>query len=116
MARLYADENVARRLLESLREYGHDVLTSHQAGKANLGLEDDVVLSDAFEMERIVLTNNRRDFRRLHQEGSNHVGIVDYTLDTDLVALAGRIHTALTDPRATGRFYAGVTQDGYTLR
>lgn len=116
MAKFYADENVALRLVEFLEAYGHDIFTVYQAGRANLGLGDDVVVSDAAARERVALTNNRKDFRKLHRDGHNHVGIVEYTIDIDLEGLASRIHAAISDSRAVGRFYASVTKDGHTFR
>lgn len=116
MARLYADENVALRLVEFLQDLGHDIVTVHQAGRANLGLEDDLVLSDAVAKGRVALTNNRKDFRKLHRDGQDHIGIVEYTIDTDLEGLARRIRAAVSDSRAVGRFYASVTRDGHTFR
>jgi len=35
MARFYSNENFPRRAVEAVRELGHDVLTSHEAGRAN---------------------------------------------------------------------------------
>ncbi len=40
MARLYSDENFPFEVVEHLRAQGHDVLTTHDAGKSNQGIED----------------------------------------------------------------------------
>ena len=116
LARLYANENVARRIVEHLRGAGHDVVTSFEAGRANQEIEDIEVLSDAFQDQRVVLTNNRVDFRKLHASNQEHCGIVEYTLDLDFAALAARIHSAVSDPRAVGRFYASVTKEQHVFR
>ena len=59
MARLYADEQFPRQVLEILRSFGYDVLTVQEAG--NAGLPDDEVLDFAVSENRaeqrgIVLT------------------------------------------------------------
>lgn len=75
MSSLYSNENVALRLVESLRRLGHDVLTSREAGNANLGIPDIDVLAFAFAERRIVLTGNRQGFHRLHLKEFEHAGI-----------------------------------------
>lgn len=40
MARIYSDENVPLTVVEELRRRGHDVLTSFEAGNANLAVAD----------------------------------------------------------------------------
>ncbi|MEY4539630.1 MAG: hypothetical protein RLZZ306_1387 [Bacteroidota bacterium] len=66
MARLYTNENFRKRIVEILRDLGHDILTSFEADNANLSISDDKVLEFAHENNRIVLTFNRKDFIRLH--------------------------------------------------
>jgi Domain of unknown function (DUF5615) len=44
---------------------------------------------------RAVLTNNRRHFHRLHRQFPNHAGIITFTDDKDLTALAQRVHDAI---------------------
>jgi predicted nuclease of predicted toxin-antitoxin system len=95
MARLYGNENFRRRIVETLRELGHDVLTSFEAGNANLGIPDDEVLDFARSDNRIVLTFNRKDFIRLHYQNPIHPGIIVCTDDRDNIALANRIHEAI---------------------
>jgi hypothetical protein len=38
--RFYANENLMTELVETLRQLGHDVLTSYEAGNANQGIPD----------------------------------------------------------------------------
>ncbi len=95
MSRLYADENFPLPSIEFLREKGHDVLTSLEAGKAGQAIPDDAVLKFASDLERAVITLNRRDFIRLHTEQSRHAGINVCTSDSDFAALAQRIHEAI---------------------
>ncbi|SRR5579872_5884295 len=96
MAVLYADENVPILLAVALRIRGHDVLTARDDGRANQGIPDDEVLDRAVALGRAVLTNNRNDFHKLHRAKPVHFGIVTFTDDRDIVALADRIHAAIT--------------------
>lgn len=97
MAKFYTNENIRRRIVEALREFGHDVLTSFEAGNANLSISDDKVLEYACLNNRIVLTFNRKDFIRLHQQNSQHHGIIVCTEDNDFMGLAKRIHEAVLE-------------------
>ncbi len=92
MARFYTNENLRRRVVEALRQLGHDVLTSYEAGNANQSIPDDEVLNFAHTNNRIVVTFNRQDFIRLHRQNPIHSGIIACTEDNDHVALANRIH------------------------
>lgn len=97
MARIYSNENFPHRVVEALRELGHDVLTSQEAGRANQKVQDDQVLSFATDEQRAVLTLNRLDFFRLHRSiNGNHSGIIACTRDdANPVAFAQRIDAAL---------------------
>lgn len=116
LARLYSNENVAAGVVHRLRELGHDVLTSYEAGSANQAVPDDEVLTYAHAEGRWLLTNNRRDFRRLHREGKPHSGIVEFTVDADFVALATRIDAALKDQCREDRPYWSITGVGHVAR
>ncbi len=76
MASFYADENSRYPVVEELRRLGHDVLTAQEAGRAGQGIDDDIVLNDARAMCRILLTQNREDFKKLHRQGLPHQGVV----------------------------------------
>jgi predicted nuclease of predicted toxin-antitoxin system len=91
MANLYADEQFPLKATQHLRILNHDVLTVQDAGNANQGIPDDEVLAFATQQNRAVLTLNRRDFIRLHQQNVNHSGIIVCTDDKDKVQLAERI-------------------------
>lgn len=95
MARLYSNENFPRRVVEALRALGHDVLTSLDAGRANLRIPDDEVLRFATSEGRAVLTLNRRDFVHLHAAQPEHAGIIVCTYDAGVDAFAARIHAAV---------------------
>jgi hypothetical protein len=95
MARCYSNENFPFPAVVELRRLGHEVLTIQETGQANQSLSDEDVLAFACAEERILLTNNRRHFIRLHREGHDHCGIVVCTIDPDFTGLARRIHAAL---------------------
>ena len=68
MAALYTNENFPLKVVLALREMGHDVLTSYEAGNANQRIPDADVLEFAAKSGRILLTLNRRDFIALHEK------------------------------------------------
>ncbi|MBL8104801.1 MAG: DUF5615 family PIN-like protein [Anaerolineales bacterium] len=61
MASFYTNENFPVKIAEYLREMGHDVLTSFEAGNANQRIPDAEVLNFASTAGRILLncTRNR---------------------------------------------------------
>lgn len=95
MARLFADENFPYPVVEALRRLGHDVVTAGEVGRAGQSIPDDEVLAFAHAQGRAVLTHDRKDFRKLHNPGHAHSGLVLCTEDPDFVALATRIDSAL---------------------
>lgn len=97
MARLYSNENFPLPVVEELRQFGHDVLTIQETGKAGQAMSDEDVLEFANEKQRILLTLNRRHFIRLHNKRQPHAGIFACTFDPDFSAFAARIDNALKD-------------------
>ena len=97
MARLYANENFPLEVVEHLRALGHDILTTHDAGRSNQSIEDDAVLRFAIETHRCVLTINRQDFQRLHRTMPTHPGIIVCTENREYAAFARRIGTAIRE-------------------
>ena len=95
MARLYANENFPLAVVESLRKFGHDVVTVHETGKANRCTPDVEVLEFAVSQGRAVLTLNRKHFIVLHKIRPAHAGIVVCTVDPDFDGLAKRTHEAI---------------------
>src|SRR5271163_3181981 len=91
MARLYANENFPVDVVRELRALGHDVLTTHDVGRSNQGIEDDAVLRYAADNQRCLITINRRDFIRLHRAAPIHGGIIVCTENRDYAAFARRI-------------------------
>ncbi|HAZ48590.1 MAG TPA: hypothetical protein DDW76_22715 [Cyanobacteria bacterium UBA11369] len=96
MARLYADEQFPKRVVELLRKLGHDVLTVQQAGKANRKIPDQEVLAFAVSEQRAVLTLNRQDFFRLHRLQPEHFGIIACKDNRDRETMAARINEAIS--------------------
>ena len=94
---LYADENFPLRVVEELRRLGHDVLTALEDGKANQAITDAELLSRASDLNRVLLTLNRQDFKRLHLQTPAHAGIIICTEDPDRVGQAERISAAISD-------------------
>jgi hypothetical protein len=95
MARFYANENFPRQVVEELRKLGHDVLTVQETGKASIAWPDPDVFAFAMAENRLVLTMNRRHFRKLHQNEPNHPGMVLCTVDLDYLGQAARIDKAV---------------------
>ncbi len=111
MASLYADEQVPLLVVELLRTLGHDVLTVQEAG--NAGMSDPEVLAFAVSNKRTVLTQNRRDFIRLHIQQPDHAGIIVCTADKNLEKLATRINEAIsTEETLRGKLIRVVRPQG----
>ena len=91
MARFYADEQYPYPVVEYLRSLGHDVQTVQEAGNGNQRIPDPEMLAFATKKGRAVLTQNRKDFIRLHQQHIEHAGIIACTIDRDWQRLADRI-------------------------
>jgi hypothetical protein len=83
MTRFYANENLPMSLVQALRGFNYDVLTSYEAGQANQGIPDSQVLNYATAENRSIITLNRNDFISLHRSGINHSGIVICKDDRD---------------------------------
>jgi predicted nuclease of predicted toxin-antitoxin system len=75
---------------------GHDVVPSVEAGQENRRVLDAEVLKFAASMGRILITQDRRDFRRLRDAGSiSPRGMLLCTVDADFAGQARRIHEAV---------------------
>lgn len=98
LASFYSNENFPLPAVERLRELGHDVLTSFEAGEAGQRIDDERVLSFATSEARAVLTHNHQHFKKLHRSTSaQHAGIVSCTEDLNFVALADRVHARVAE-------------------
>jgi hypothetical protein len=90
---LYADEDFPYPAVEALRTLGHDLITAQEDGRD--ATPDSDALARAHELDRAILTYNRRHYERLHRLGQDHSGIISATQDVDHAGLAARIHSAL---------------------
>lgn len=97
MAAFFADENFPLQVVEAIRRFGHDVLTTSEAGQSGKAVSDREILDLAVSLGRAVLTLNRRHFIRLHEESPTHSGIVVCSADADTDAQARRIHEAVRE-------------------
>ena len=97
MASFYTNETFPIKVAQYLRQMGHDVLTSHEAGKANQRIPDEEVLAFATQSGRILLTLNRWDFIVLHTNSAQHAGILVCTQNPDLFQQAEQIDKAVTE-------------------
>jgi predicted nuclease of predicted toxin-antitoxin system len=95
MARLYTNENFPLPVAEELRRLGHDVLTLHDTGRGGQAVPDELVLAFAATERRVLITLNRKDFKRLHLTHPDHSGIVLCTYDPDFLGQASRLDVAL---------------------
>ena len=76
--RFYLDEDVDVGLARLLRAKGHDAETTDEAG--NKSASDESQLVYAMQQEAVLISHNRRHFRRLHRAwmttGKQHAGII----------------------------------------
>ncbi|KAB8318563.1 hypothetical protein SD81_015145 [Tolypothrix campylonemoides VB511288] len=105
MTKFYANENFPLDLVQELRRFGYDVLTSSEAGQVNQSISDEDVLNFAHEKQRVIITLNREDFISLHRQGKKHSGILICKEDRDYKGQAEKIHEFIvSDTRPlTGR-------------
>jgi predicted nuclease of predicted toxin-antitoxin system len=95
MIALYADEQFPLPVVMRLRNNGYDILTVQDAGNANQAIPDDEVLIFATSQNRAVITQNRRDFIWLHNQGLNHAGIIVCSKNLDWDGFATEIDLVL---------------------
>lgn len=95
MARLFADEDFSRPVVDELRRLGHDIITVMEIGKANQRWPDDAVFTFALRERRAILTKNRRHFYKLHEQNPAHPGIIACSENPDFLAVAQKIHAAV---------------------
>lgn len=79
--KILADENIARQVVEKLREDGHDI----QYTIEGLGIADTVVLNTAYHTEAVILTDDKDFGDLVIQQGLETAGVI-------LVRLPGLSH------------------------
>jgi hypothetical protein len=92
---LLGDEDFDHIAVAYLKEWGYDVVTIQDLGLARIRFPDEAVLRKAIELDRVLLTHNRRHFMWLHKQNSAHAGIVVCTQTVDHPRLAEKIATQL---------------------
>jgi predicted nuclease of predicted toxin-antitoxin system len=96
MLKLYLNENLSWRIAKSLREYGYDVISSHEAEMDQA--DDPTQFAFAVKQGRAVVTNNFRDFVALDEEytakGKSHYGII-FTVKYSLPLLIRCLRTVV---------------------
>ena len=95
MALLYANENFPLPVVEELRRFGHEVLTTYEAGMAGKSVPDQQVLAFATAEGRALVILNRKHFIHLHDANHDHAGIIACSFDSDFSGQAYRIHAAI---------------------
>jgi len=110
MVAFYGNEQFPRRVVEFLRDFGHDVLTVQEAD--NRGLSDNLVLAFATAENRAVLTLNRKDFIKLHRQNDEHKGIIACSRDDNWHRQASRIHDAVAHLETLDRQLIRVNKPG----
>ncbi len=89
------NENFPFDLVEELRKFGYDILTSYDAGQANQSISDEDVLKFGHERDRTIITLNREDFISLHKQGCKHSGILICKDDRDYIGQAEKLREFL---------------------
>ncbi len=97
MARLYSDENFDVQAMKTLRDWGHDTMTTQDAGQANQRIPDYEVLAFATKDNRAIVTFDRRDYFHLHKTNAAHAGIIACTYNPDSHELAEQIHKGIEE-------------------
>lgn len=96
MIKLYLNENLSWRIAKALREYGYDVISSHEAETDQA--DDLTQFAFAVDQGRTVVTNNFCDFVTLDEDyahrGKSHYGII-FTTKCPLSVLIRRLRTLL---------------------
>src|SRR5262249_38033727 len=103
MSQLFIDEDIPRPIALMLRQFGHDVVTTEDAGRKSAG--DPSQLAYAASIGRIIITHNMKDYKRLHRHVPGHSGIIASTReDTNHAGVAQRIHQRLiAEPDMKGK-------------
>jgi predicted nuclease of predicted toxin-antitoxin system len=74
VTRLLIDENLSPAVAATLRNEGHDVV--HVRERGLLGVSDAVVPEKAYDEDRVLVTANVADFRKLAGARELHAGVV----------------------------------------
>ena len=114
MANLYTDQNVSAQIVPLLQARGHQIVAARQLGLERAG--DERHLLTAARNDWILITNDRDDFRLLHdawllwsadwQVARTHAGILIGIQEWPAMRAADKIDTfLLRNPRLVNRLY-----------
>jgi hypothetical protein len=98
-ARLLADEHFHVEVVAALSLKGHDITTVRRMNESRSGdgWTDEDVLRIATQHNRVLLTDNIKDFRKLHRTMHWHEGIVVCAVEDDSQGKADRIDRILRE-------------------
>lgn len=94
MVKLLSDENFPTPIGDLVRAAGFDVLRAQDAGLRRT--PDKRILEFATSEGRVVMTENRKDFIKLHSRVKDHAGIIVCTRD-EPETVAAKIIEAIKD-------------------
>lgn len=106
---IFTDEMVSTRLAVALRGRGYDIVSCHEAGRANQRISDTEQLAYATERGRAILTQNATHFYALDEAwkvaGRTHAGILVYSPNLRFADLLARLPRFLdrTEPEAQSK-------------
>jgi len=104
---IFTDEMVSTRLAVVLRERGYDVVSCHEAGRANQRISDTEQLVFAAERGRAILTQNATHFYALDSAwkvaGRAHAGILVYSPNLRFADLLVRLPRFLDSTNAVAQ-------------
>jgi hypothetical protein len=93
--KLYTDEDVNPIIATHLCQNGYDVLSTHEAGRANQGISDDEQLEYATQQCRTIFTFNFKDYIELdiqwRARNKVHTGIIVSKRIENIGELIGRL-------------------------
>src|SRR5215468_7097863 len=90
MAKLYANENFPLPVVEELRRFGHDVVTTYESGRAGIAVPDDEVLAFSVSEKRVLLGH-----------GSPHLFFgIDVTPMQEIADKVGQVYGQLQPPES----------------
>ena len=107
---LLGDEDFNQKALPILQGLGYDVTSIQELGLDRQWFSDEQVLQLCIEQDRIGLTHNWRDFRKLHAKVGRHPGIVACFQTADFQFLADRIHQYLSKQETLRNTYHKLTK------
>lgn len=118
MIKLLLDENISARVAVDLRREGHDVV--HLRERGSLGISDAEVLELAFAEDRILVTANVADFRKLAAAREIHAGIIllldgGLRRDEQLEVLRRIIAALMTESDMVNRALTVALDGGFTI-